>query len=450
MIHFFQKLQTKILNTENKINIAKNSFWLILDYFIKIGLSAFVGIWLARYLGPLDFGKLSYTLALIGLFAPLSRLGLHITLPRELIHREKSKYEILSSAFLLKFMGGVLISVLSVIMAFLFHFEDRTIFFLTILVGFSYVFRSFDVFEIWFLTDLKSKFSVIARNISLITSSLLKIIFILGGFSLLYFGMVIPLEAFIFAIVLIVLFVRLEYQFSPTFSLSESFSLLKISWVFLFINILHVILFRIDKVMIENMLGSYEVGLYSISTMIILSFLVFANQFVKSAFPVLIRLEKTMDFKRFSGDLQKFFNYLALSSYGIIIAVFISADQVVNLLWGQDYVFSAKILSVQVVAILFIFSGILRNHWAIVKNFKSFLLLSFFLGAGLNIVLNYYFINIWGAIGAAYSTLISYFFIYIFSGFFFTEIRPILKMQLKALFLVDYLKIVYFRLVCRS
>ena len=53
------------------------------------------------------------------------------------------------------------------------------------------------------------------------------------------------------------------------------------------------------------------------------------------------------------------------------------------------------------------------------------------------IVLNYFWIPSYGIIGAAWATLVSYFFTYVGSGLFFSPARKIAVMQLKSIFLLD-------------
>ncbi|HTF62329.1 MAG TPA: hypothetical protein VK638_06405, partial [Edaphobacter sp.] len=48
--------------------IIGNMGWLFVDRFVRMGMGLFVGVWVARYLGPAQFGSLNFALAFIALF----------------------------------------------------------------------------------------------------------------------------------------------------------------------------------------------------------------------------------------------------------------------------------------------------------------------------------------------------------------------------------------------
>jgi O-antigen/teichoic acid export membrane protein len=441
---FVQSALNKVLNTENKRHIAQNSGWLMLDYGARMLVGLFIGIWVTRYLGPADYGKLNYAVALISIFAPLSLLGLDTTVPKELIIREQHKEETLGSAFFLKLTGGFLIFILALAIAFTLHPDDKVILILACFIGLSYVFKSFEAIDIWFLNKLSSKYTVIARNSGLFVSGILRVIFILGGFSVIYFGLVVTVEAFIIAVVSLVIFVKTEFlsvEFRKIrFVLKEMLNLLKKSWIFALIGFLNLALMNIDKIMIENMLDSYELGLYSVATSVCVSFSLLGSSMIKSVYPVLIKFKEERPFEEYAADFQKLFNYLALLAYGIILCVLVSANVVVPLLWGKTFAFSALILCVQVFSILFLFVGCCGWYHMFAMNLSRFFVFAFTAGIFSNIALNYVLIRQIGVIGAAYSTVISFFIVYVLSGLFYDETRQIFKMQLKAVLLVDLIR----------
>jgi len=59
----------------------------------------FVGVWVARYLGPDSFGLLSYAMAFVGLFVSISTLGLDGIVIRELVKDESKRDKLIGTAF---------------------------------------------------------------------------------------------------------------------------------------------------------------------------------------------------------------------------------------------------------------------------------------------------------------------------------------------------------------
>ena len=62
----------------------KNTSWLMTERIIRMIISLFVGIYVARYLGPDLFGLLSYTNSFVGLFLAIATLGIESIVIREL------------------------------------------------------------------------------------------------------------------------------------------------------------------------------------------------------------------------------------------------------------------------------------------------------------------------------------------------------------------------------
>ena len=90
------------------IGYLKNISWLMLERVLRIFAAFFVGMWVARYLGPVDFGTLNYLQSLIGLFFILATLGLDETVIKELVEKKFNEYEIVGTTAVIKLIGSLL------------------------------------------------------------------------------------------------------------------------------------------------------------------------------------------------------------------------------------------------------------------------------------------------------------------------------------------------------
>ena len=70
-----QSLQSRLEGKPEVHKILINIGWLLADRLLRMAVGLFAGVWVARYLGPKDFGLYSYVLAFIGLLTPLATLG---------------------------------------------------------------------------------------------------------------------------------------------------------------------------------------------------------------------------------------------------------------------------------------------------------------------------------------------------------------------------------------
>ncbi|MBI5206856.1 MAG: oligosaccharide flippase family protein, partial [Candidatus Firestonebacteria bacterium] len=101
---------------DNAQRIIKNTFSLLFSTIINQVLGFFVTVYLARILGPGDFGKINFALAIITYFTLITNFGLPLFGTRE-IARDKEKIKecignILGLRFCLSILSFFLILVL--------------------------------------------------------------------------------------------------------------------------------------------------------------------------------------------------------------------------------------------------------------------------------------------------------------------------------------------------
>jgi len=75
----YKLLITKLYYLKNYQGFIKyftNISWFFAEKILRMVVGHFVGIWVARYLGPEKFGLLSYDQSFVGLFSAIATLGL--------------------------------------------------------------------------------------------------------------------------------------------------------------------------------------------------------------------------------------------------------------------------------------------------------------------------------------------------------------------------------------
>ena len=75
-----EKVLAKLKNKSGFLKYLKNTSWLMSEKIIRLVIALTVGVLVTRYLGPNDFGILSYANSFVGLFAAFSSLGLGLSL----------------------------------------------------------------------------------------------------------------------------------------------------------------------------------------------------------------------------------------------------------------------------------------------------------------------------------------------------------------------------------
>ena len=118
----------------------------------------------------------------------------------------------------------------------------------------------------------------------------------------------------------------------------------------------------------------------------------------------------------------------------ISFLLFYFSDYLIITIYGSDYVESIITTKILSFSLIFVFLGVINEHWYINKKLQKFYAINVLLGAIINIMLNYFLIKIYGIVGAAYSTLITYFLIIFIFDFLNKKTSKLSQLKIKSLF----------------
>ncbi len=367
-----------------------------------------VGIWVARYLGPERFGSYSFVLAIIAMVTPLSELGLNATLTRELVRNPKFASVTLGSAFGLRVFGAFLSGILSLLAISLLRPGEEDVFLYLAMLVFGNLFSAFAVVNFWFEAAVLSKHMAIARSIVLLTMAVTKIALIIAQASLSAFILVSAIELAFSSLAMAIAY--MSYRQSPknwSFQFSRATVLLSESWPLILSGFAATIYLKIDQIMLAQMVSDQAVGIYAVASRISEVWYIVPTVLVSSLFPKIIEL-RDGDLDKFKRYMQKGYDSLFILSLAIAIPVSIFAEPIVLTLFGKSYQDSAPILAIHVWAGLFIFMRALLSKWLVIEHLLMFSLVTHGLGAFINVLLNIILIPLYGALGAAIATVVSY------------------------------------------
>ena len=439
IIHYFRRLQLRFKESLSLQKIVANIGWLFWDNLLRIIINLFVGAWIARYLGPEQYGMLNYAMAFAALFAPIAQLGLDSIVVREIVKYPEKTNEILGSAFALKFIAGILTLFAAILVVYFVRSDDMLVTWLVGFVAAGFVFQSFNVAALYFQSQIMSKYTVYANNIAFIVISFVKIGMILAQFPLIAFAIAGLCETLMGSLFLIIVYHRNHYNVNSWyFKINTAKKLLKDSYPLIFSGVAIMIYMRIDQIMIGEMAGDEALGIYSVAVRISEMWYFIPMAISNSVFPTIIKY-KQKDDNLYCQRLQSFYDVMSLLGMTVgVITVFISAP-VIDFLFGSAYIQSADVLSIHIWAGIFVCLGVASSNYLMAENLQ---LISFYrtcIGGVINISLNILFIPKYSCLGAAYATLFSYF-IATFSMFLFKNTQKQAWMMLKSLFFINFLK----------
>lgn len=410
-----------------------NNFnWLFVEKIIRVLGGVFVGIWVARYLGPVDYGVISYGLAFIAFFSWVSHLGLIQIVVRELTKYPDKSNQILGSAFLLKIIGAVISICLIAISVVAIKPDDDLMILVIVLLSITYFFQAFEVIDYYYQAKVLSKYSAFSRSVAFISSSAVKIYLIYAGYSVAYFVMASVLEALLVAALLVYLFLENGHAIRAwRFNLSLAKNLLKDSWPLMVSVFLISIHLKIDQVMIDSMISIKAVGIYSVAVTLSQAWVFVPAIAVSTLLPYFISL-KERDEIAFRRRLMQLLSCMFWIGVLVGVGALCIGKEAIIFLFGNEYSGAHDALTYNIWGGIFVAQGMASSIWMIAENQQVFRLYVQIMAVCVNIVLNIVLIPILGIQGAAISTFLTHFLATWVFGMFFRELRMITFMMIKA------------------
>ncbi len=402
------------------------------EKIIRMGLSLLVSIYVVRYLGPERFGVLSYVLSFVGLFAAISGLGLDGVVVRNLVEKPGKRDVILGTSFILKILGTLLMW-LSILLVIPFVNNDYITNILIAVIAFAAIFQSLNVIDFYNQAAIQARSTVLPKMFSMIVTVSLQVYFVLVGAPLIWFAWVYFIEALVLTLGLIVFFWKNGGKlWRWTWQWQMARNILKDSWPLLLSGMVISIYMKIDQVMIREMLGEEEVGLYAAAVQLSEAWYFIPMAITTSVFPAIVNAKKQSK-KLYQWRLQKLYHLMVTIAVAIALPTTFLATWLVKLLYGEVYVDAADVLSVHIWAGIFVFLGVASGRYLVAENFTKIAFFRNLLGMFINVILNYYLIRDFGIVGAAIATLICVFVSFYLAHAIFPLTRSLFREQTRSL-----------------
>ncbi|MFN3545097.1 MAG: flippase [Thiobacillus sp.] len=400
-------LRAKVEHRPNLQKALTNTGWLFGDKVLRMGVGLLVGVWLARYLGPEQFGLLNYAMAIVALFGSVASLGLNGIVVRDLVKETEATNETLGTTFLLQAIGGLLAFGLAVLAISFARPNDTLAKLLVAVLGFAMVFKCTDVVKYWFESQVKSKHVVWLENGIFLVLAVVKVGLILMEASLMAFVWAAFAESVLVAVGLLGVFARRAGALSAwRIRYDRAKRLLKNSWPLILSGMVVMVYMRIDQIMLGEMLGDEAVGIYTTAVRISEVWYFIPSAIVASVFPSIVLAKKQSE-GLYYERLQKLYDLMVLLALGVAIPMTFFSDWLVVLLFGIDYVEAGSVLALHIWSGLFVFIGLASGSWYLNENLQMMAFNRSLLGAVINILANLLLIPAYGIVGAAIGTVLS-------------------------------------------
>lgn len=414
-------------NQTIKQTIFKNTFWLAMAETVTKLLKLVLLIYVARILGATEYGKFSFAFAFVYIFAILADLGVGEIVIREFAREEKKEKEfpaILSFKILLNLITLILVFISS-----FFITADPGIQKLVWILAVYLLIDNFIYFICCFFRARQEMqyeaFAKVVQALAIAGAGFFVIFNFPSATNLSYSYVFAGLVALIFLFFIFLLKLK-DYQLKIEFNRAIWKKYLLMSWPLALAGTLAMIYGQIDSVMMGYWNQITETGWYSAAYRLVGAVLMICGFISLSFYPALSKC-----FKESKESLQRvwdsqmeimFFLAVPLAVGGTVFA-----PQIIKFVYDSSYL--PAVLAFQ---LLMLMAGICYlqnpfNHLLVAVNQQKKLFWVTFLGAVVNVILNFILIPRFSLYGAAAATTVTWLILLMVCIYFtrkYTTIEP--------------------------
>lgn len=383
---------------------AANTVWLILQYVFQYILSAVIGIIAARYMGPSNYGILSYGATMIAMFTPFCTLGIENALIPCMVDAPDRAGDLIGTALVMRLVSTTLSIGAMLALTLLLKPGQTLILIATALQALQLLVQVLDVFRLWFQLKLLNKFTAIGSVIGNIVCSAWRIILLIRGASVEWFALTSAIQMFANYLFVVPMFFGMA-----KLRLSVSAHAFRCLWdkgkQLILAGLTNVIATRIGALILSQMLGDAPLAFYTAAHNVAMMWVFVPQALIDSATPMLMEVNRDHP-----EDFWKSYQLLEMSVLIICVLAGVGITAlspfIIRVLYGEAYAGAADALRVLAWLGIFTSIGTGRNIWTMAKEkqkyVKYYCLVSAVVSIGSNILL----IRLWGYMGAAAAILI--------------------------------------------
>ena len=397
---------------------------MLLERFFRLGAGAIITFMVARMLGDEALGTYGIVMVWAAFLAPLSHLGLNNLVQKMATSTndvEQSRRYLQTAVWLRLAAGGFFATLMIAgFMLFYPHYFSQGPWQIATL----FVLQSFTAMIVYeYDQNYRGHFRAVAITkvvISLITL-IARIILLIRGANIDMLLLIVGIEFFLTGL--------LQYYWARRYAPDEPAlqwryfdwvagkeMLRRSSWLWTS-AIVSVIYLKIDSIMIESMIGIAATGQYTAVARISELWYVIPVTLAARYYPDLLKTY-THNWSEYLLMLRKHCLRFFAMAVAISIVMTICAKWIMLYAYGERFVGSTTVLQIHVWAGCFVFLRALISQHLIITGNEPLSMLSHGVGALLNVLLNWWWIPLYGIEGAAWATLVSYAYASVFFIFF--------------------------------
>lgn len=399
--------QSSALKPGVGVRVFQNTVAMLAGRAVGILCSAGASVLLARYLGPEKLGEYGALYAYLFLYSFIATFCIEQILAREVSIRRHQAAELFRTATLTTLGFAVAGAVIAPAIAPLFGYTGLLRWLIVVAALDLLVLPPLRLSGIIFQVEMRLWY---VTAIGFVRQILWFLAVVLLAFANAAFYQVIIARTLCGVAEYIALLWTLHktslIQGTPRFLAKEARHMLKDSFPIVLSTVAVSVYQRIDQVMLHKMVGDLLLAPYVVAVQMTELFNALPVALISSLFPVLA--QSADDAPRFDHYLRTTFRLLLVVAFAACALLIPVAHPLVRLLYGTKFSAAAPLLVVLIWSNVPIFFTVVMNAALVVRRLQNYLPFFAVGGAATNIALNLELIPRYGALGAAWATVVSY------------------------------------------
>lgn len=390
-------------------SVKKNFSYNIIYQILTLILPLITAPYISRTLGAKGQGIFSYTYSFATYFVLFAMLGIN-NYGNRTIAKNKENSKKLSKEFCtlytMQFISAIIAIFLYIIYIFVFGKKYQLYFLLQLIFVFS------SIFDInWFFFGLEKFKLTIIRNIIIKLLSVVLIFLFVKNDNDLSIYIVIMASSTLLSNLFLWPYLFKQISFTKI-SLKDIIKHIKPN-IMLFIPVIAVSLYKImDKIMLGNMANMTDVGFYENAEKIINIPLSFITALGTVMLPRISNLISLNEDKKILNYIDKSMEFVLFISVAFTFGLLAIGKNFSIIFFGNKFTQTGNIIQLLAPTILFIScANVIRTQFLIPKEKDKIYIISVFIGAIVNFIINFILIPKYGSTGAAIGTIFAEFFV---------------------------------------
>lgn len=411
--------------------ILTNATWIVGCKITQSILSFIVTMLTARYLGPSNYGLVSYAASLVAFVVPIAQLGLGNIQVQELVNDKDNEGKIVGTTLCFSLLSAVFCFIGVISFAMIANASETETIVVCALYGIILFFQGAELLQYWFQANYLSKYASIVSLIAFALVTIYKVVLLVLQTDVYLFAVANVIDYFLILIALLFVYKRLGGK-KLSFSWTLGRKMLAKSRYYIVANMMVAIFSQTDRIMLKLMIDDTATGIYS-AAMSCAGLANFVFVAIIDSFRPLIFENYKLSKSKFESSVAQLYSIIIYLSLAECIVVSVLGEFIIGVVYGAEYAGAVLPLRISIWYTTFSFIGSVRNIWILAEGKQRWVWVINLSGVLANIVVNLLLIPIWGATGAALASLCTQVFANVVVSYLIPDIRRNTHLMCKGL-----------------